>query len=344
MSGLAFLPLVPHWLLASLLVVGAVLVGAGLSRQAAALEPGPTGAAAVIQDGWWNRLQGPIEGEPEGNSVRPLLPAMPAPPTAPPDAIVTGVGAGQIDKVAAVGLEVALPDGVALDALTLHLKESPAAGANVNSSQAQVLACPVTHPWGGHKNASWADRPEADCGLEQVQGMRADDGTWTFDLTPLGLLWTDPDAALPQNGVVLSVDPTSSPGFTQVSWMDFESGNVDVEFQATSASPETYMMAAMADDTSAQASGEPLAPPQAALAAVPRSPSQPRAIRARQPVGFWEDLPTPTALLIPVALGPTLLVGFVLGPSGRPQPVWNRAGGLSRALDRRRGGGGDDAI
>jgi hypothetical protein len=57
--------------------------------------------------------------------------------------------------------------------------------------------------------------------------------------------------------------------------------------------------------------------------------------RADPAVGFWEEIPTPIALLVPVAAGLVVLIGVVLGPVGRPSPVFRREGGLSRALARR---------
>src|SRR5204862_547411 len=86
--------------------------------------------ASVRQDGWWTRLQGPQEGEPEGNPIRPLVPAIPKPPNVPADAIAVGATGGQVDKVAAVGIDVALADGAMLDGLVLRLKETDANGAN----------------------------------------------------------------------------------------------------------------------------------------------------------------------------------------------------------------------
>jgi len=61
--------------------------------------------------------------------------------------------------------------------------------------------------------------------------------------------------------------------------------------------------------------------------------------RADPAVGFWEEIPTPIALLVPVAAGLVVLIGVVLGPVGRPSPVFRREGGLSRALARRAPGG-----
>lgn len=57
---------------------------------------------------------------------------------------------------------------------------------------------------------------------------------------------------------------------------------------------------------------------------------------SRSSIGFWDSIPGPTVLLVPLALGLALLVGLVLGPIGQPRPVWRREGGLSRALARRR--------
>src|SRR5262245_32976152 len=187
---------------------------------------------AATQDGWWNRLQGPAEGEPEGNPVRPLVPAVPKPPNVPADSIAAGATGGQVDKVAAVGIDVALADGATLETLTLRLKESPASGANVASDTARVVACPATAPWGPGQNAAWRDRPTADCSRGGVVGVRADDGTWTFDLAALGRLWADPSGPLAADGVVLSVDPAVSPS-AQVGWLNIESGSVGVELTAT---------------------------------------------------------------------------------------------------------------
>lgn len=72
-------------------------------------------------------------------------------------------------------------------------------------------------------------------------------------------------------------------------------------------------------------------------------PAPAEAPQARSAVDFWERLPAPTALLIPVAVGLAVLVGVTLGPEGRPAPVLRREGGLSRALARRSAAGRDDA-
>lgn len=187
---------------------------------------------AATQDGWWNRLQGPVEGEPEGNPIRPVVPAIPKPPNVPADAIAASTAGGQVDKVAAVGIDVALADGATLGGLTLRLKESRTNGANVGADKAKVVACPATVHWGPSQNAAWRDRPAADCGIASAEGVRADDGTWTFDLAAIGRLWADPIAPLAADGVVLSVDPAASPS-AQVSWLNVESGHVAVDLTVT---------------------------------------------------------------------------------------------------------------
>jgi len=351
--------------------------------------------AAATQDGWWNRLQGPADGEPDGNPVRPLVPAVPKPPTVPADAIAAGVTGGQVDKVAAVGLDFALADGAALDTLTLRLKESAAGGANVAADKAKVIACPATAPWGSSQNAAWRDRPAADCGLGSAEGVRAADGTWTFDLSPIGRLWADPFAPLAANGVVLSLDPAASPSGAQVSWVGFEAGGIAVDLVATPGRPgpadgaapiapapvtaaaappspslsldpvppnttafpagsgvsadplaypsgqPTFSAESPAGPALSQPGPEPEAPAEVTLAAPAVSPGP--APQTRPAVDFWERVPAPTALLIPVAVGLAVLVGVTLGPHGRPAPVLRREGGLSRALARRSAAGRGDA-
>src|SRR5438105_2052140 len=50
--------------------------------------------SAATQDGWWNRLQGPQEGEPDGNPIRPVVPAIPVPPNGVVLSVDTAEAAG----------------------------------------------------------------------------------------------------------------------------------------------------------------------------------------------------------------------------------------------------------
>jgi hypothetical protein len=201
-------------------------------RLAGALGGDPVGTAVATQDGWWNRLQGPQEGEPEGNPLRPVLPALPAPPTVPGDTIAVTVAGGQPLFLAGVGIQVDVPPDALVESLRLVLKEAPS--GQINSTGAKIVACAATSPWGPTKNGAWRDRPQSDCTLFQTEGVRGDDGTWTFDLTNLAVQWTDTFAVpLAQNGVVLGLDAATSPAPMQVAWSDFDTGNVIVEMVAT---------------------------------------------------------------------------------------------------------------
>lgn len=352
---------------------------------AGADDAASAGTATATQDGWWNRVQGPQEGEP-ANPIRTLVPRLPAPPTVPATAIAVSSILGTPDKVAAVGLDVAIPDGGTIDSLKLVLQEATGAGASQNNTTAKVLACPVTAPWGPDKNASWVDRPQADCGVAKAEGVRADDGTWIFDLTSMGTRWSDPFAPLAQNGVVLFVDTAGALGPVQVSWVDLDSGGITTELLAQPGTPslaeapastgsragpeefapaepvteipfevppaETPVTEPVLADAYAYSDGSfssgygtpapidlPAAPEQATLVAAPRAESADDVLPMRPAVGFWEEVPAPTVLLVPAALGSALLIGVLLGPAGRPLPVWPRAGGLTRALARRDAGG-----
>src|SRR5690348_12311429 len=96
-------------------LVGVLLAAAGpVGPARAAAAGGGAGRSRATQDGWWNRFQGPADGEPDGNPVRPLVPPMPAPPTVPADSIAAGAAGGRVDKVAAVAIDLALADGVAV--------------------------------------------------------------------------------------------------------------------------------------------------------------------------------------------------------------------------------------
>lgn len=301
------------------------------------VPPEPVGAVesrgAATQDGWWNRLQGPAEAEPEGNPVRPLVPALPKPPTVPADSIAAGATAGQVDKVAAVGIDLTLADGDALDRLVLRLKQSAEHGANVGADRAKVIACPATVPWGPGQNAAWRDRPTADCSLGPAEGARADDGTWTFDLTAIGRLWADPFAPLARNGVVLSVDPAAGAGeqspaspSVQVSWLNVESGNVLVELAATPGPLAPPVDAAPAQPGPLNAAAAPSTP-----TSIPPAPATVASALPTSGGRFPSNLPAepiaPSTDASPAATGST-----TPGPAAPAEPAAEAS--LSAAPDR----------
>jgi hypothetical protein len=181
------------------LVVPAALAAADPATAADA------GQVKLTQDGWWNRLQGAQEGTPPGAVVPPSLPS-----TVPANAIVASLAGGQPDKLAAVGLSVAVPNELLVSSLVLRLAEAP--GRSGGTGGEQVVACPAIGPWGPAKNASWRDRPETDCSFGRAEGLRGADGTWSFDLTTLARKWVATSAPLPQLGVVLMIEAGAASG------------------------------------------------------------------------------------------------------------------------------------
>ena len=211
------------------LLVASVAVPTGVLGQSADPAAETPSTAILSQDGWWNRAQGPQEGEPEA-PVRPVIGGtLPAPSTVPPNGLGVGALLGEPDKVAAVGFVLEAPLDAFVDQLTLTLKESDAANANANAAGAAIVACPITDFWAGVKNGDYVRRPECDDG-ESVPGVRAADGTWTFDLTGLGASWLD--GTLMQNGVLLheAVEP---PVAFQVSFGDLTTGTIKIDFATT---------------------------------------------------------------------------------------------------------------
>ena len=68
-------------------------------------------------------------------------------------------------------------------AATLTLAPHPDASAHRSAEAAQIHACRVTTPgWAEAKAQAMDDAPKWDCAVA-VQGFRAEDGRWTFDLT-----------------------------------------------------------------------------------------------------------------------------------------------------------------
>jgi hypothetical protein len=298
-------------------------------------------SAGADKSGWWYRFQGPQEGEPADNPVRRAIPPNETvPSTVPRDAIAVGAFGGQPDKVAAVGIVIDEPAGTLLLNLTLTMRESTASNANSNAAQARVFACPITDFWAPTQTGRWVDRPAADCNRGKITGQRAPDGTWTFDLALLGILWLAKDGSLSQNGVRLEVDPASGQGIMQVSW------TMTSIAVSTQASPPASTPAPTPFVAPVQPSVDvPVPPDTTPVAAPPVAPAEAlptvelvQPTRAAVQLGdpnLFGDLPWAALLLIPLLAGLALLVGFVLGPAGEPQTMLHREGAVSRALARR---------
>src|SRR5437016_3414416 len=109
--------------------------------------------SAPTQSGWWNRLQGPAEGEPDGNPVRPFVPAVPKPPNVRADAARPLAGNGVVLAVDSAGspspVQVSWLDvdsghvAVELTATPAAPAPAPSAGAGPSAPKAAAAASPV---------------------------------------------------------------------------------------------------------------------------------------------------------------------------------------------------------
>lgn len=309
------------------------------------------GTSTLTQDGWWNRLQGPLSAGPAQEPANPLRgtvnPQLPAPPTVPGNALAVGGTNAEPTSVAAVGFILDDTPGAIVSQLVLKLKEAPGSG-NQNAEGAKIAACPITSFWAGARNAAWADRPAFECADPgAVLGQRGADGTWSFDLTALGQSYVD--ELLDQNGVAIAPVVGAAEPF-QVTFLDIASGGVTVEYSATPAVLDTAtgdFMTPVIDDSGTGAplgdptfeaplSGDdlPIAeqPPQVLPGAAPEVAVAPAA-----PVAAVGDLGIPkiALVLIPLALVVAAGLAYVLGPAGRPEPSGRRSGGVTRALAAR---------
>ena len=123
---------------------------------------------------------------------------------------------GEPDRLAAVGILPEATAGDAITAFTLTIKEAGPPAAGFNGDAARSRACPITTFWVGGENGTWDTRPAYDCDLAAAPGVRANDGTWTFDLRPIGEAWLDPSGTIAPDGVVLVEEVDSPDGFQTV--------------------------------------------------------------------------------------------------------------------------------
>ena len=309
-----------------------------------------TADAQLTQDGWWNRLQGSIVVGPVQEPANPLRdtvnPQVPAPPTVPGNALAVGAAGGESAAIAAVGIATGANDGGTVSVATLTLKESSEPGANANSALAKVAACPITNFWAGARNGAWVDRPAFECADPgAVEGKRAPDGTWTFDLTRVAQSWLDGN--LEPNGVVFA-PVAGSPENFQVSFLDIGSGTMTLQFSATP--PLTF------DDTPTFEPTPVEEPTQdfsdfedPVVPAEPPPPVEvpPPPLEGAMPEPPVEEAPPPKAaglgdipwaafLLIPIVLALAAALSYALGAAGRPDPSGVRTGTVSRVLASRR--------
>jgi hypothetical protein len=210
-------------------VAGALALGV-LGGVAVAQEAGPTGApgapmeGATISDaGWWNRLR-PEVALPIGQPPAPPVPGVPE------GALVVGASAGEQDAITAIGVEPDHADGATVETFELLLHEVDDEGANLATTFAVVVACPITGFWVGGENGVWETRPEFDCALAEAPGVRSEDGNWTFDLRAIGQLWSD--GTLPNDGVAL-VEKVEPPTGFRVAYAGLADLGIGVRVVAT---------------------------------------------------------------------------------------------------------------
>ena len=159
---------------------------------------------------------------PSGPSSRPS----PSLPTCRPTPSPSGATAGQVDKVAAVGIDVALADGATLDGLTLRLKESDASGANVARRQGQGPRLPGHGPLGRgpERQLAGPSRRRLRPGLRRGRpGSRRH-----LDVRPGRHRPALGRSVRPRPGLRRRPGhrPGGSPSPVQVSWVNFETGSI----------------------------------------------------------------------------------------------------------------------
>jgi hypothetical protein len=205
-------------LVAAAVVVVAVPIGAAWAAS------DPSGQVSTVSQGWWNQA-GPPVATPEtplGGLV--AAPAVPA-PDVPEGTVPVAMRLGQVQRVGAIGMTFDAPIGTRVDRLVLRLKESGDTLAQQGSGAA-VRACPITDFLVPEDNGPSTNAPKADCALATVDGVRGEDGTWTFDLTPIGQAWAS--GALSVNGIRL--EPVgAAPATFQVAFTGYADAAIEAD-------------------------------------------------------------------------------------------------------------------
>ncbi len=335
----------------ALAVIAAVLAMA-LSGARAQTGTGQISASGATVDkvGWWNKVNA-APSNPAGVTI-------PAPPTVPKGSLAVGAQAGEPDKVIAIGI---LPDEqgeatVATFTLTLH--ETTSTGTQINSSAAKLAACPITSFWAGGENGPFDTVPDYDCELAKAPGTRAADGTWSFDLLPIGQLWFDPAGTVTADGIVI-IEDVDAPTAFQTVYSTANDGDITVVLQVTPTGTSDDLLGGGFDDGAAGTdvgsfdsagfdTGGGFVSPSIGSSDIPvgglpapsttpaagdaaeetATPTTPVAARS---TGLLDNLPGGLILLIPLVIALLGLLSFTLGPAGEPVLVV-RERGVSRAL------------
>lgn len=335
-----------------LVATATVALAAVMLVDIARAEPGDgisaTGAT-VDKVGWWYKQNEAVEG-PTGNIT------VPPPPGTSATTLAVGAINGEADKLAAVGILPEATTGDSITAFTLTIKEAGPPSGNVNSSAAQIVACPITAFWVGGGNGTWKDQPKFDCGLAEAPGTRGADGTWTFDLLAIGQAWVDPSGSIAPDGVVLVEKVDSPTGFQTVFTTEGE-GALVVSLSFEPGSPSDDPFGGGFDDSGGTGSfdsgsgsfdtpsfgssdipvgGLPTPAPDAAggpATTAPATSAPPRTIASTSP-NILGNLPGGLVLAVPLFLVLLGLLSYSLGPAGEPAAA-TRQRGVSRALAAR---------
>lgn len=185
------------------------------------------------KEGWWNRLRGAAEEQaPVPNPLGGTAPLPPPPTSVPAGAIAVGAQLGETDKVAAIGIMLPVERGGTVDRLVMRLGLAEGDGSQSgDAATGAIRACPVTGFFVPEENGDFRNRPAADCEVGRADGIKDEDGSWSFDLTGIARLWVDPAGTVFPNGVVLE-PVVEAPTSFQVSFAGIPDG-ITFEFAGT---------------------------------------------------------------------------------------------------------------
>lgn len=283
---------------------------------------------------------------PPANTVQQPLPT----PDVPASDYAVAAKNGDSDKETYLHVgEDAVPTPSTVSRVVVTLKED-GSGANVNDTNALIVAVPVTEFWvDGARGSPYDVKPEP--GTTPAVAGKNSSGTWTFDITPIAKKWAD--GSLANNGVALIPKPGAGLSF-EVVW----GATVSVESDATASesSSDTGAFAPSSDTGSggsaasapgaaAPAAGTDTATatgsadvPTGAVTSPPTpasgnaaAPSTPARRVARRHAGKGIPLSFVAAALLVVAL----LIGAMVSLGEMGEPTGARKGSVLRRLERR---------
>jgi hypothetical protein len=321
-------------------------VAVSLPHAGAAAQTGG-GTVTADSDGWWSQTNAGA-ATPDGA----ITPPLPRSPLIPAGSLPVSATFGQPQTDAAIGITI--PEGMQATKLVMTLALVDANGAESNPSQAKLQACPITSFWGASDGGKWADRPQADCTKAAAEGSRNDDGSWTFDLTPIAALWSDEFEAVAPNGVLLT-ESAGPPATFQIAFAGAPDGvTFDAELTEETSGAGAFDVPVASGgsistggsfDTSPTFDTSPLPAPSVGGSATPTA-STPTATPPRQrAVGqlasnraagdLTGGLPAGLLLLVPVALLLAVLASRALSPATPRAERVRRQGGVGKALAAR---------